>query len=432
MSYSRIMKDLKLVTAGDHMILLYNTELANAEINAAYIASRVMRNEKCACIIEGKEQKLLIEKLDLIIDSQKAISTGQVLLIKKEDSYSKDGFFNPEHMISLIKEYALQSIVEGYSAFAITGELSWVFKSKNGLEKIIKYETKLNNEIFNHYPVSAICGYNLHNLSSKTIKNIIELHPIIIWEGQIHDNPFYFPSDNMNEMDMYDRQVQSMLNTMANFTNTKSRFHNELKESKNKTHSLQLDFLENVIVALSNILEVHDKYTKSHSENVAEIAKKIAITMRLPEEQISDIYFAGLVHDIGKTIIPSSILNKKGSLTKDEFAQIKKHPEYGYKVLSKTDTLKPIANLVLYHHERVDGEGYPTQKSGEDIPIGSRILVVADSYDAMVNDRPYRKAMSKKEALIELKRCQGSHFDENVVRAFIQSLSSAENMLSAE
>ena len=135
-------------------------------------------------------------------------------------------------------------------------------------------------------------------------------------------------------------------------------------------------------------------------------------------------YVAGLVHDIGKTVIPSEIINKKNPLSKEEFDLIKKHPYYGYQALSKTKALTFIAELVLSHHERIDGTGYPFQKSGEEIPLGSRILCVADSYDAMVNDRPYHRAMSKEEALSELKRCQGSQFDKNVVETFIRELAS--------
>lgn len=370
------------------------------------------------------DQDLLIAKLASLIDVQEALSSGQLSILDQRNAYSKDGCFEPRTMISLLKALSLEAIEEGYQAFAITGEVSWVLQYESGFEKIIDYEYQLNSEIFGKYPISAICRYNLNKFSSEMIRNIIEVHPIIIWEGQIHENPFYFDVIDMTGLNVYDYQVKSILTTITSFTNTKSRFYHELKKKENENQLLQLNLMKDIIISLSSLLEIHDEYTKDHSENVAIVAKKIAIAMDLPEEEVTKIYFAGLVHDIGKTVIPSEIINKKNPLSKEEFDLIKKHPYYGYQALSKTKALTFIAELVLSHHERIDGTGYPFQKSGEGIPLGSRILCVADSYDAMVNDRPYHRAMSKEDALLELKRCQGSQFDEKIVDIFIRELES--------
>lgn len=422
MSFSDTLKELKLITAGDHMVLLYDNDAYNAEISAAYIGSRIMRNEKCIYIAGDDDRELLIEKLDLIIDSQEALAKGSLLILSQCDAYSKDGCFNPDNMINLIKELSLQAIDEGYNAFAMTGEISWVLKYESGFEKIMDYEYQLNSKIFGKYPVSAVCRYSLNKFSSEMIKNIIEVHPIIIWEGQIHHNPFYFDLVDMSAIDLYDYRVEAMLNTITSFTNTKTRFYHELKEKENENQLLQLSLMKDIIVSLTSLLEFHDKYTKNHSEHVAKIARQIAITMGLSQEAVSEIYFAGLVHDIGKTVISYDIINKKGKLTAEEFEIIKKHPYYGYQALSKTEALKLIAELVLYHHERVDGSGYPMQKVGEEIPVGARILCVADAYDAMVNERPYHRAMSKEEAFVELRRCAGSQFDKRIVDVFIKEV----------
>lgn len=253
------------------------------------------------------------------------------------------------------------------------------------------------------------------------IKHIIDVHQIIIWEGEVHHNPFYFDVVDTNHVNIHDFQVESMLRTISSFTNTKSKFYNELQEKENENQLLQLDLMKNIIISLTSLLEIHDKYTKNHSENVAKIAKQIALAMGLPEEEVSKIYFAGLVHDIGKTIIPHDILIKKEKLTEEEFELIKKHSHYGYKSLSKTPVLKSIAELVLHHHERVDGKGYPSKIIEKNIPLGSRILCIADSYDAMVNNRPYRKAMSKKDAIAELKRCAGTQFDKKIVEICLKT-----------
>ena len=183
-----------------------------------------------------------------------------------------------------------------------------------------------------------------------------------------------------------------------------------------------MNLMRNIIVSLTSLLEIHDEYTKDHSEHVAKVARMIASAMGLSQEEVSKIYFAGLVHDVGKTVIPHDIINKKDKLTEEEFELIQKHAYYGYEAFSKSEALNFIAELVLYHHERIDGKGYPTQKSGKDIPLGARILCVADAYDAMVNDRPYRKALTKNEALTELRRCKGTQFDENIVEIFISKV----------
>ena len=422
MSLFNTLEELKLIGSGDHMVLLYDNDAYNAEIIAAYIASRVMRNEKCFYIAGDDDLDLLMEKLGQIIDIQTALSKGQVSILTKTDAYSKHGYFDPDSMIALLKSLSIDAIAQGYKAFAITGEISWVLEHESGFAKIMDYEYKLNNKIFGNYPVSAICRYSLNKFSSEMIRNIIEVHPIIIWEGQIHDNPFYFDVVDTSQTDMHAYQVKSMLNTITSFTNTKSKFYTELKNKENENQLLHMNLMESIILSLTNLLEIHDEYTKDHSENVAIIAKKIARAMELPKDEISSIYFAGLVHDIGKTVIPFHIINKKARLTDEEFEIIKKHPYYGYKTLSKTGSLAYISKLVLYHHERVDGKGYPCQKSGEAIPMGARILCVADSYDAMINDRPYHTAMSKQEALRELRRCAGTQFDKTVVDVLIKQV----------
>lgn len=422
MSFSNTLEELKLVGKGDHMVLLYDNDVYNAEISAAYIGSRVMRNEKCIYIAGDDDKELLMQKLDLIIDVEEALSKGQLSILNQSDAYSKEGQFNPDRMISLIKELSLEAISQGYEAFAITGEVSWVLQYDSGFEKIMDYEYKLNSEIFGNCPVSAICRYNLNKFSSEMIKNVIDVHPIIIWEGEIHHNPYYFDVVDVNVIDIHEYKLKSMLKNISEFTNTKSRFYNELKEKENENQLLQLRLMKDIIISLTSLLEIHDDYTKNHSENVAKIARKIAVEMGLPQDEVSKIYFAGLVHDVGKTIIPNHILNKKGKLTEEEFDLIKNHPYYGHEALSKTEALKFISDLVLYHHERVDGKGYPYQISGEEIPLGAKILCVADAYDAMINDRPYRDAMSKEDALMELERCKGTQFDSAVVDVFIREI----------
>lgn len=173
---------------------------------------------------------------------------------------------------------------------------------------------------------------------------------------------------------------------------------------------------------LADIIDARDKYTYAHSSRVADYSKKIAQEMGLMTEEINEIETAGKIHDLGKIEIDDSILRKGTKLTDEEFAIIKRHPEIGYKILSKLRPYRKGSLYVLHHHERYDGKGYPSHLAGSDIPLGARIITVADSFDAMTSDRPYRKAMSQSEAVEELKRCSLTQFDPEVVKAFIEVL----------
>jgi HD-GYP domain-containing protein (c-di-GMP phosphodiesterase class II)/PAS domain-containing protein len=182
---------------------------------------------------------------------------------------------------------------------------------------------------------------------------------------------------------------------------------------------LQKEFTKELILSINYIMETYDRYTSGHSENVAIVASKIAEKMGLSEEEINNTYWAGMAHDIGKLLVSIDILNKKTSLTDKEYELIKKHPIWGYKALSKSDSLKHIAKYVLYHHERWDGRGYPEGIKGDNIPLISRILAVADAWDAMTSKRAYRAPFSREEALKEIMDNRGKQFSPNVVDIFL-------------
>ena len=159
---------------------------------------------------------------------------------------------------------------------------------------------------------------------------------------------------------------------------------------------------------------------KIHSERVSKLCRKIGQAMELDEKMIKELEISGLMHDIGKIAINNDILNKPGKLTDSEFEEIKKHPEISYHILKSADVYTRLAEYVLSHHERWDGKGYPRGLSGEDIPLVSRIITVADAYEAMTATRTYKKAFSNEKAIEELKRCSGTQFDPEIVRAFEQ------------
>ena len=156
-----------------------------------------------------------------------------------------------------------------------------------------------------------------------------------------------------------------------------------------------------------------------HSKRVSEFCEAFAIRMNFDKDKVNQIKIAGLMHDIGKMGIDENILNKPDKLNNEERKEVKRHPEIGYRILSSSNEFSEIAEYVLKHHEWLDGNGYPGGFKGEDISIQSRIISIADAYDAMTSDRPYRKGQTVGDALIELKRCSGTQFDADLTEIFI-------------
>ena len=176
----------------------------------------------------------------------------------------------------------------------------------------------------------------------------------------------------------------------------------------------------NSIMQIVKIIEAKDVYTAGHSMRVAEYSEKIARGMRLNEYDIEVVKNLANLHDIGKIQIDLSILNKKKMLSDKDWVEIRKHPVISYEVVKQIDFLKDKAISILYHHERIDGKGYPFGKKEEDIPLFARILSVADSYDAMTTDRPYKKALTDEQSLLELERNKGGQFDAKVCDVMIE------------
>lgn len=196
----------------------------------------------------------------------------------------------------------------------------------------------------------------------------------------------------------------------------KEHLEEKVEEQAKKIRS---SFL-NTITALAHALEAKDKYTSGHSQRVAKISAMIANVLGMPADRVKKIELAGLVHDIGKIGVREVVLNKPGHLNDEELQHVQSHCEMGEYILDPIVEDEDISRMVRHHHEHWDGKGYPDGLSGQQIPQGARILAVADAYDAMTSERPYRKAMKPDESRAEIARFAGSQFDPGVVSAFLE------------
>jgi putative nucleotidyltransferase with HDIG domain len=174
------------------------------------------------------------------------------------------------------------------------------------------------------------------------------------------------------------------------------------------------------VKSLASAIDAKDEYTRHHSTRVTDFSLKLAAKMGFGEKEIGDLELAALLHDVGKIAVPESILNKPGKLTDEEFKLIKEHPARGESILSPVVELKEIGRIVRSHHERYDGTGYPDRLKGQEIPLGARIMTIADTYDSITSERPYRKAASHRYAVKEIISCSGTQFDPEVVGHFLE------------
>jgi HD-GYP domain-containing protein (c-di-GMP phosphodiesterase class II) len=173
------------------------------------------------------------------------------------------------------------------------------------------------------------------------------------------------------------------------------------------------------LLALSEAVEACDPYTRGHSRRVARMAYDVGLRLGCDEVRLSLLRLGGALHDVGKLAVSDAVLNKPGPLTADEILMVRAHPEIGARMVALDKSLLPSLPAVLHHHERWDGEGYPTGRAGVEIPLEARVLAVVDSFDAMTSDRPYRLAMPAEDAIEEVDRCAGTQFDPDVAVAFL-------------
>lgn len=195
-------------------------------------------------------------------------------------------------------------------------------------------------------------------------------------------------------------------------------YYNILDEIDNNIDKKSLNYIAGIIDRINK----KDKYTYGHSERVVIYAKKFAIYLNLDEESKKDLLLAAYLHDIGKLEISKDLLNKRDKLSKSEYNLLKQHPILGADLINSMNKFNDIVPIIRYHHEKFDGTGYPSNLKGEEIPYLARILTIVDSFDAMTSKRPYNRRKDYPQAIDELKKCSGTHFDKVLVDKFIDML----------
>ena len=195
----------------------------------------------------------------------------------------------------------------------------------------------------------------------------------------------------------------------------RTNLEQKVKEQTDIINSMYVRSIDAMIKAL----EAKDFYTRGHSQRVTLYSLAIAAELGMTGQELEDLRRASVLHDLGKIGVREAVLNKPGKLTEEEFADIVRHPETAVRILEPIPFFRPLLPAILHHHERFDGKGYPSRLAGRSIPLASRIMTIADTFDAMTSTRAYRKALPIADAIAEIRRCSGTQFDPDIVPAFL-------------
>lgn len=214
---------------------------------------------------------------------------------------------------------------------------------------------------------------------------------------------------------------EALKTALKDIPEDKANIYSTVIDNARALERIEKDYLK-TIKTLAKAVDANDAYTRGHCDKVMKYSVAICRRLKIAGRDIDTIKTASLLHDIGKVGINLGILRKKGPLDEDDWRKIRMHPDIGAGIISQVGFLNEIVPIIKYHHANFGGGGYPdSERRSGHIPLGARIIAVADAYDAMTSNRPYRKAMSKEEAVKELKKCSGSQFDPKVVNAFLNS-----------
>lgn len=375
----------------------------------------------------NQEITAINEELDASVKEINKLNERFVKMIDVVSNLHKSTLDTDNRFLEDLLKTAIKIVPEAdYGGiYVVDEEDKWRIVDTVGHDIDLLKTVQLDKEMLHHYNKQGICitpdySMNISRLSDEQ-RAIVKkaLRPVsssiyvnITADGEIVGRITLNTAKGVSEK--FSPATEKLLNSFASLASAFFAFQ--------RYNNLQSQFTREFITAIVEILELYDRYTSGHSENVARMGMDLAKALGLSPKDIDATYWAGMVHDIGKLLIPLEILNKKGSLSDAEYELMKKHPYWSFKALSKSKSLNSIAKYVLHHHERWDGKGYPEGLKGEKIPLVSQILILVDAWDAMTSHRSYRAPLSRDAALQEIISNSGTQFSPEVVASFIKYL----------
>ncbi|SHI38422.1 HDIG domain-containing protein [Lutispora thermophila DSM 19022] len=395
-------------TSMDKEQILTLISLQRDEIEALYKETYTINNELTNYIKKLNESKKELQ------DKNQELSALYTISKKINSNLNIDTLF--QDMDELLKGILAYDIL---AIMLLDDEKKFlIVKYWNGppIEGFLNMKFAINGK-----GVCALCVREKRALLIKdvnSIDNIIIVHDDmkqemvapIMYNGEVIG---VFIVDTFKE-NAFDEHKLSILCSFASLAST-ALYNAKLYSDLKKTY-------EDTAKSLAKAIEAKDTYTRGHCDRVTELSVKTANYLGLSNDRLYKLKIAAILHDIGKIGIPEGILNKPGILTSKEYSIVKKHPSIGYEILSDIEYFDDIRKIIYQHHERFDGKGYPLGVDGRSLLTESKILALADAFDAMTSERPYRKPFSVEKALEEIKRNSGTQFDPDIASAFIEMM----------
>ena len=404
---------------------------------------------KIAQAVYRRKTKLLYAQLEFYVKERKKEQKPHSSLEDKLWHHQETEFIFKLHeyfVTTFERGKITRHIVERVANFLYVDKAILLLLDKEKNEFFIASSIGLDENTIDSFSLAypqSVCGYAIEG-GSTIVVNDFDKEPYL---KKINKEPYFKKSFMIAPVVFkgasYQKEILGALivcdkKSQRPFTEKEKEFLTNIArvsavviKNSQLNEQMQEDYIK-TISALALALDARDPYTRWHSENVTKYSVEIAKAMGLNLSYVETVRRAALLHDIGKIGISDRILLKEGKLTDEEYEQIKLHPVKGERIIRSLPFLKEVASLVRHHHERYDGKGYPDGISGKKIEVGAMILAVADSFDAMTSDRPYRKALSLEEAINQLKANKGKQFSPVIVDCFLKVIENNPSILLSQ
>ena len=327
----------------------------------------------------------------LAVDDESGIIDSLSIFLKRS-GYSFTGVTDPVQAIEMVKAEHFDILLLDFILFPLHGD------------QVVEEIRKFDKELY----ILLLTGHK-------------DLAPPLETIRRLDIQGYCEKSDKFDQLLLL---IESGVKSVSQMREIK-KINAELSETYEKLEQAYLDSIQTVRYTV----EAKDSYTRGHSDRVSEYSCLIGKKLGLPEEDIKRLHIGGLFHDVGKIGVPDNILQKNGKLTDDEYSEIKNHPTIGAHILSTASIFQDIIPIVKHHHEKYDGNGYPSRLKGEEIPYLARIAAIADSFDAMTSKRVYRDSLPVETVISEFERCKGTQFDPKLTDVFLDILRNDYNSI---